>query len=71
MAEQFRSTAIPNMAEYFGCDASDVFDAKEQAEGYLAGVAFAKYIHEAIHKDYGERSKIYREAILRGLTENL
>jgi hypothetical protein len=59
------------MAEYFGCEASDVFNAKEQAEGYLAGVKAAEMLHNAIQTDHGDRSRAFREALLEGLREAL
>lgn len=63
--------AIENMAEYFGCDASEIFEERERAEGYLAGVAFSKTIHDAIHKDYSGRHANFREGLLDALREHL
>jgi hypothetical protein len=63
--------AIQSMAEYFGCDASDVFDEKQRAEGYLAGCAFATTLLAAFHEETKDKSRAYREAALLALRENI
>ncbi len=63
--------AIQNFAEFFGCDNFDIFERKEQTEGYLAGTLIAKKIHEEIHEQHGERNRAFREAILTALREQL
>ena len=63
--------AIKNMAEYFGCDASEVFEEKEQAEGYLAGTAIAARMHAMMFTDYNHRSRHFREGILRALRDQI
>lgn len=69
MSEQFRSSL--NFNEFFGTDSREVFDAEEQAEGYLAGSKYATWIQENVNELYGDRSKSYREGILTALREQL
>jgi hypothetical protein len=63
------------MAEFFGCDDYDVFcemrDAKETSEGYLAGTIAAARIQEEILDEFKNRSRVFREAVLKGLREQL
>lgn len=63
--------AIQNFAEYFGCEAADIFEEKQQGEGYIAGVGFANKIHDLIIEEHGDRSAAFREGILRALREHL
>ena len=65
--------AIENMAEFFGCDASDVFEAKEQAEGYLAGCTMATQMQELVRQNGIEshRGRAYVEGVLMALREQL
>ena len=60
-----------NIAAYFGADASDVFETKETAEGYLAGTAVAARITAGAMEDLSDKSREYREAFFRALQENL
>ena len=63
--------AIENMAEFFGCDGSEIFEEKEQAEGYLLGCRNASLVHAVILKEYPNRSKAFREGLLNALREQL
>lgn len=64
-----------SLSEFFGVDDYDVFheakNAQEQSEGYLAGVEYAKLVHEGVIKEFAGRSRTYREAVLMGLRETL
>jgi hypothetical protein len=60
-----------NMSEFFGVDASDVFEAKEKAEGYLAGQNLADKIQALVRDDNKEKSRAFVEAVLEGLRDTI
>lgn len=63
--------AIQSMAEYFGCDAADVFEERQKAEGYLIGCNFAARLLEQFHEETKNNSRAYREAALQALREQI
>jgi hypothetical protein len=60
-----------DIAGFFGCDASDIFDEKQRAEGYLAGVDIASKMQEACITEMKGKSRAFREACLRAIAENI
>lgn len=67
--------AIQSMAEYFGCDAYDVFheakNAYDTSQGYLAGTIYAQKLQETILEEHSNKSRAFREGILTALREQL
>lgn len=63
--------AIENFAEYFGCDDHDIFNEKEQAEGYIQGTQNAIEVQRLVTKVWGNRSRAFREGLLQALREQL
>jgi hypothetical protein len=68
---KYRSPVIPCMADFFGCDASEVFNDKEKADGYMEGVNSSTRFMNIIQETYKNRSRAFREGLLEGLREHL
>lgn len=60
-----------NLAEFFGVEASDVFEERQKAEGYLMGCNFATRLLEQFHEATVNNSRAYREAALQALREQI
>ena len=60
-----------NLAEFFGVDASDVFEEQKKAEGYLMGCNFATRLLEQFHEATADQPRAYREAALQALREQI
>ena len=60
-----------NMADFFGVDSADMFEAKEQAHGYLTGCELATKIHMQVNETFPNASKAFKEAILDALREQI
>ena len=60
-----------NIAEFFGADASDVFESKERAEGYMAGVGLAERLTAGALEDLAGKSREYKLAFFDALRETL
>ena len=65
--------SIENMAEFFGCDGSEIFEEKQKAEGYLAGTKAAAQMQQLIWQEGKEnnRPRCYVEAVLEAMREQL
>lgn len=60
-----------SLADMFGTDDYEIFEQKEQAEGYVAGTIHAQNLQKMLIDEYRGRSRAFMEAVATAIREQL